>query len=148
MAGKEGAKPKKSKGKGEANVLASLPSTRPNRLGRHAAKRPAAAAPKPPAKPRPKAKAKAKAKKPAPVVAAPVAKAAPARPKPVRPATANLDAPARKSAAKRDPVREESTPSGTELVTTVVQAAGELASVGLSIGGQIVKRAVERLPKP
>jgi hypothetical protein len=143
MAGEEGAKPTKRKGKGEANVLASLPSTRPNRLGRHAAKRPAAAAPKPSAKPRAKAKAKA-AKKPAPVVA----KAAPARPKPVRPATAKLDGPARKSAAKREPVREESAPSGTELVTTVVQAAGELASVGLSIGGQIVKRAVERLPKP
>jgi hypothetical protein len=147
MAGEEGAKPTKRKGKGEANVLASLPSTRPNRLGRHAAKRPAAAAPKPSAKPRAKAKAKA-AKKPAPVVAASVAKAAPARPKPVRPATAKLDGPARKSAAKREPVREESAPSGTELVTTVVQAAGELASVGLSIGGQIVKRAVERLPKP
>jgi hypothetical protein len=38
--------------------------------------------------------------------------------------------------------------SGTELVTTTVQAAGALAQLGLSIGSQIVKRAVDRLPKP
>ncbi len=147
---------KKKKGKGEANVLGSLPTTRPNRLGRHAPKRaPSAAAAKPKpakaAKAKPKA-AKPKARRPAPVVAAanpaPVAKAAPARPKPVRSASAKLAAPARQADAKRAPAREEKPPSGTELVTTVVQAAGELATVGLSIGGQIVKRAIERLPKP
>ncbi len=137
---------KKKKGKGEANVLGSLPTTRPNRLGRHAPKRAASAAV---AKPAPAKAAKAKAKaKPKPAKPAPVVKAAPARPKPVRSASAKLAAPARQADAKRAPAREEKPPSGTELVTTVVQAAGELATVGLSIGGQIVKRAIDRLPKP
>jgi hypothetical protein len=44
--------------------------------------------------------------------------------------------------------REHGRPSGVEIVTTAVQAAGELTQIGLTIGGQIVKRAVERLPKP
>jgi len=49
----------------------------------------------------------------------------------------------------RGPATEpEKQQSGTELVTTVVQAAGELAQVGLSIGGQVLKRAVDRLPRP
>jgi hypothetical protein len=39
-------------------------------------------------------------------------------------------------------------PSGTELITTVVQAAGELARIGLTLGTQIVKRAASRLPLP
>ena len=43
---------------------------------------------------------------------------------------------------------EHRRPGGVELVTTAVQAAGELAQIGLSIGGQILKRAVKRLPKP
>ena len=46
------------------------------------------------------------------------------------------------------PSPEHGRPSGVELVTTAVQAAGELAQVGLAIGGQILKRAVDRLPKP
>jgi hypothetical protein len=33
-------------------------------------------------------------------------------------------------------------------VTTVVQAAGELAQIGLTVGGQVLKRAVSRLPRP
>jgi hypothetical protein len=43
---------------------------------------------------------------------------------------------------------EHGRPSGVELVTTAVQAAGELTQIGLTIGGQIVKRAVDRLPRP
>ena len=39
-------------------------------------------------------------------------------------------------------------PSGTELVTTAVQAAGELAQIGLKLSGRALKRAVDRLPKP
>jgi hypothetical protein len=155
---------KKKKGKGEANVLASLPSTRPNRLGRHnrggaattekaaagtraqpTAAKAASAATKAKATKAKPAKAKPKAK-PAPV--ATIAEAVPNRPKPVRPASANLKEPAEKSADKRAPAPAEKPPTGTDLVSTVVQAAGELASVGLSIGGQIVKRAVDRLPKP
>ena len=43
---------------------------------------------------------------------------------------------------------ETGRPSGVELVTTAVQAAGELTQIGLTIGGRIVKRAVDKLPKP
>jgi hypothetical protein len=39
-------------------------------------------------------------------------------------------------------------PSGTELVTTAIQAAGELAQIGLKVGGQGLKRTVGKLPKP
>jgi hypothetical protein len=53
------------------------------------------------------------------------------------------------SSAERDlPSPEHGRPSGVELVTTAVQAAGELTQIGLTIGGQIVKRAVDRLPRP
>ena len=52
--------------------------------------------------------------------------------------------------AERERAREldEQQPGGQELVSTVVQAAGELASIGLTVGGQLIKRAVQRLPKP
>jgi len=43
---------------------------------------------------------------------------------------------------------ESGRPSAVELITTAVQAAGELTQVGLTIGGRLVKRAVDRLPKP
>jgi hypothetical protein len=39
-------------------------------------------------------------------------------------------------------------PKGAELVTTAVQATGELAKIGLTLGRQAVKRAAKRLPKP
>jgi hypothetical protein len=34
------------------------------------------------------------------------------------------------------------------LVGTAVQAAGELAQIGLTVGGQVVRGALSRLPKP
>jgi chemotaxis protein histidine kinase CheA len=51
------------------------------------------------------------------------------------------------SAGTKRPPQEQSR-TGADLVTTAVQAAGELAQVGITLGGQIVKRAVERIPKP
>jgi hypothetical protein len=33
-------------------------------------------------------------------------------------------------------------------VTTAIQATGELARIGLTVGGQVLKRAVDRLPRP
>jgi hypothetical protein len=33
-------------------------------------------------------------------------------------------------------------------VTTAIQAAGELAQIGLAVGGRVLKRTVEKLPKP
>src|SRR5437868_317665 len=35
-----------------------------------------------------------------------------------------------------------------DLLGTAVQAAGELASIGLAFGGQAVKQALSRLPRP
>jgi len=43
---------------------------------------------------------------------------------------------------------ERGRPSGVELVTTAVQAAGELTQIGLTVGGRLLKRAIDRLPKP
>jgi hypothetical protein len=154
-------KPKAKARRDDSGVLASLPSTRPQRIGgrRRGAAKPAAAkatAKRKPAAAKPKAKrssgaarsggarsatGKAKAK------AVPITTAAAKKPKPVRSGASGLAEPAQKSATKRAPASRKP-PSGTELVTTVVQAAGELAQVGLSIGGQVLKRAVERLPKP
>jgi hypothetical protein len=37
-------------------------------------------------------------------------------------------------------------PSGTALVTTAVQAVGEIAQIGLTVGGQALRRAARRLP--
>jgi hypothetical protein len=52
------------------------------------------------------------------------------------------------SDARKQPAPEHGRPSGVELVTTAVKAAGELAQVGLTIGGRIIKRAVGKLPTP
>jgi hypothetical protein len=39
-------------------------------------------------------------------------------------------------------------PHGADLLTTAVQAAGELAQIGLAAGGRALKSALERLPRP
>jgi hypothetical protein len=36
-------------------------------------------------------------------------------------------------------------PKGTVLVTTAVRATGELAQIGFVVGGQVVKRTLDRL---
>jgi len=43
---------------------------------------------------------------------------------------------------------ESGRPSGAELAATAVKAAGEVAQLGLTISGQVLKRVVDRLPKP
>ncbi len=145
---------KKGKPKAGEGVLASLPATRPNRMATRR-RDTAEAAPKPTATAvaaKTKAKSKPAPRKPRAVKAAPkptpIATGAPVRPKPVRSASKPLAGAQEKAATKRAPASPREQPSGTELVSTVVQAAGELAQVGLSIGGQVLKRAVERLPKP
>jgi hypothetical protein len=119
---------KKPKKPADASVLGSLPSSRPARLGgdrragapRTRATKPPATATKPPA-----AKPKATAKpKPAPTSAPPAGWQVPSEPD----------------------ERRDGGPA--ELVTTAVQAAGELAQIGLTVGGQILKRAAGRLPRP
>ena len=38
--------------------------------------------------------------------------------------------------------------SGSELAATAAKAAGEVAQLGLAIGGKLLKRASERISKP
>jgi hypothetical protein len=67
-----------------------------------------------------------------------------ARPRPV-----SEGAPGIGAAGYRDQSSHESArPSGVELATTVFKAAGEVAHLGLAIGGHVLKRAVGRLPRP
>ena len=55
--------------------------------------------------------------------------------------------PAGTPAGPRAP-RRALAPTGTELVGTAVQAAAELAEMGLSISARAIRRAVPRLPRP
>jgi hypothetical protein len=125
MADKGAKKKKRSKTAAQPSVLGSLSGQRPQRLGGRREAPAAAARPKAvPAARRPSATAAAK---PRP---APQKRARPTPPSPP------------------PPRRHVSPPRGTELVTTAIQAAGELAQIGLTVGGQVIKRAVDRLPKP
>ena len=121
--------------------MANLPSTRPNRLGRRGREQaPATATRKPAAKPKPKAS------KPQ-LQAVPK----PKKPRPVRAATPALTETAATANENREPAEERAearSQSGKDLATTVVQAAGELAQIGVAVTGQLLKRAVDKLPKP
>jgi hypothetical protein len=125
------------------SVLASLSATRPQRFGRARRDVPVATVqargPRP-AKPKP---ARAKA-------------AAPRRAKPLRakPAAAHKPAavtagcpPLERPKSAPPPPRPIGHPTGAALVTTAIQATGELARIGLTVGGQVLKRAVDRLPR-
>src|SRR4051794_20330277 len=130
----------------EESVLGSLPATRATRLGAEREEKPAAKA-KPKAKAAPKARAKpatraAAAKQKA---AAPEPSAKAHKPRPVRAGAPSLAEPAKRARASEPPT---SPPSGTELVTTAIKAAGELAQIGFAVGGQVLRRTVDRLRKP
>jgi hypothetical protein len=118
---------------GDREVLSSLPRTRPERRSAKrgaASAKVAAAAPKPAkpkAKPRPKAKPAARSK-PAPKAAVP-----------------------RQVPPSGYAVPKTSSPvgsGGTELVGTAIQAVGELANLGVSLGARALRDALERLPRP
>ena len=154
MSDKDKAKPTKS-------VMGNLPSTRPTRMARRRDGEPVSGNGETEAKPRPKAAAKT-AKKPTratpKAVGKPAAKAAPKakagatkaasgpKPRAVRSGSPSLDAAKKKPRARRVPAPEP--PKGAELVTTAVQATGELAKIGLTLGSQAIKRAARRIPKP
>ena len=137
-----------SGGDGERDVFGSLPNARPQR---RSAKRDRAGGTAKAAVPAP-AKAKATAAKPK--SAKPTAvKPAAAKPKPRTTAKANPGAAA--PASKIPPAGyatprpdDDGVPRGADLVTTAVQAAGELAHIGLAAGGRALKSALERLPRP
>jgi hypothetical protein len=56
--------------------------------------------------------------------------------------------PLRVSRTAEPPPKSIGVPKGTELVTTTIRAAGELAHVGLVVGGQVLKRTLDRIPRP
>jgi hypothetical protein len=56
--------------------------------------------------------------------------------------------PLKRADASEPPPRRLDPPRGTELVTTAIRAGGELTRIGLSVGGRILKRTVDRLPHP
>jgi hypothetical protein len=128
MAEKSAKKKPKKAAKTEDGVLGTLSATRPTRLGgeRRTAERRATAT---------KSAAKTSAPKQAEAKAAKLRKPAPAPP-------AGWKAP------DENGRRESGPPRGTEIVTTAVQAAGELAQIGVTLGGQLLKRAAGRIPRP
>jgi outer membrane biosynthesis protein TonB len=146
---------KSGKSASDTGVLGNLRTTRPSRIGglRRAEETttpPATATEPPAAKP-------AKAPKPKPAKAAKPKPAKAAKPKPAKaakPGKATVKptkrvAPAPKPAPERIPPPESGgRPSGTEIVTTAVQAAGELAQIGATVGGQLLRRAARRIPRP
>ena len=137
------------------SVMGNLPSTRPARIGGRRESRNGATAK---AQPKPRPKATAATAKPKPAAAAKPKPATPSTPKPAaatttptKPRAVRSGSPGLKAAKDKPAARRPAPatpPKGTELVTTAVQAAGELAQIGFTLGGQVVKRAVKRLPRP
>jgi hypothetical protein len=133
-----------SNGSEGKDVLSSLPRSRPQR---RSAKRdgvkPKASAP---AKPKPSSAA-AKAQRPTPN--AQRSKPQTAKPKPkvagaTRPSAATRRA--REESVKPPPVAPA--PPDRDVVGTALEAAGELARIGLTLGTQIVREATRRIPRP
>jgi hypothetical protein len=140
----------KDKSKPSKSVMGNLPSTRPTRMARRrdgeaTAEAPVRAKPKPKTAAKPKAAAKPKTAPTPKTAARPKAEATTSKPRAVRSGSPSLDAATKPHAKRREPAPP---PKGTELVTTAVQATGELAKIGLTLGGQALKRAARRLPKP
>jgi hypothetical protein len=167
MADKVDKPKKKAKSKkDEKGVLAALPSTRPERIGtRRAAPAPktttATAASQAAARPSatrtaaakrsttPKTSTAPKVSAAPKAATAPKAAAAPKPPTAARPRPVREGAPGIGTAGSRDqPSPESGRPSGTELATTAVRAVGEVAQLGITIGGHVLKRVADRLPKP
>jgi hypothetical protein len=117
---------------GDRDVFSGLPNARAQRRSakRDAAKR---AAPK---------KAPSRARAAASTKPAPAASGKP-RPK----AAAKPKAPPVPPAGYATPT-DDDRPHGTDLVGTAVQAAGELAQIGIVFGGRALKSAIQRLPRP
>jgi hypothetical protein len=155
-----------SGGDGDRDVFGSLPNTRPQR--RSARREPtgakatptasratssgAAAKAKPAARTKPAARASAATQANSATSAKPAAKAAP--PRTTASKSAAQAAPPRASASEIPPAGyatprgDDGPPHGAELVATAVQAAGELAQIGLAVGGRALKSALGRLPRP
>ena len=163
---------KSTKAGAQPGVLGSLRSTRPTRIGgerRASARARTSATTALAEQARAKAEPTKAAKAPQVEEAKAKAKAAKAaKPKPAKPAQAEThEAPevrpvkrvVPKTGARSKPAPERvlppepdgrlsGPPRGTEIVTTAVQAAGELAQIGVTVGGQLLRRAARRIPRP
>lgn len=135
------------------DVLSSLPSTRPQR---RSPKRDGAKRPKPPAKTASatsgraanRGAAKAGAANAAGPKAGASAKSRPQATAPRRQGTgprSTVAAQGYQSVSETKPVEP---PTGAEILASAVQAAGDAARFGLTIGERLVRAAASRLPKP
>jgi hypothetical protein len=120
---------------GDRDVFSGLPNARPQR---RSAKRD---------RPGKQAKGASKPKK-APPQARAAASTKPAAAASAKPRTAAKEnAPPVPPAGYATPT-DDDRPRGTDLVGTAVQAAGELAQIGIAAGGRALKSALQRLPRP
>ena len=108
--------------------MSALPRTRPHRRsGKRAARPGEPPKAKPPAAKRPQPARETRARSPGERLRQPPQPAGtPAPPRPRKPVPA----------------------SGVEILSTAVQAAAELAEIGLSLSARALRNAVSRLPKP
>ena len=138
---KRKAKPKRE----PQSVLGTLPASRPERLGRPRQRADSSRAPEaaPDAADAParvkRAPAAANGRKPRAATGAESA-----GPQAVRPASPPL----RAAHPCEPPPKPIGAPTGTELVTTTIRAAGELAQISLTVGGKVLKRTLDRIPRP
>jgi hypothetical protein len=132
----------------DGDVFSGLPHARPQR---RSAKRdrPGKGAKAARAEPPAEAKGTRRAAKQAPpqTRAAASTKPAAAGGKRARAKAAAPKAPPVPPAGYATPV-DDDRPHGADLVGTAVQAAGELAQIGIAFGGRALKSAIQRLPRP
>jgi hypothetical protein len=138
----------------EREVLTSLPRSRPVRRSAKRGDRPAvqgvSGAPAKPVAPRKPRTAKPAGKSAG--AAKPTPRTAP-RPAPTAEAARPRDTPRRKVpaagyAAPDSRAGDPPASAGAELVSTTIQAAAELAQIGLTVGRQTLRSMLDRLPKP
>jgi hypothetical protein len=139
-------------------VLGSLPRTRPHRRSDKRAARPtaadpataapaaehpiaAAAAEQPPANPSP-----AKARTPKPKQKPRLRQ--PAQPSGTPAGKARRGKPPARDTTKPQPVAAQRGNNRSEVLGTAVQAAAELAELGLAVSARAIRGAIQRLPRP
>lgn len=145
-------------------VLGALPRTRPHRRSAKRPERPGETAPKPAATTR----STGSAGKQTPSAATTQPSRGSSKPRATAgsrsgPRVVSGSRPATRTKTKADRLRQPpqprgipsqprrpvpSTPQPPEILGTVVQAAAELTEIGLSLGAQVLRRAVARLPRP
>jgi hypothetical protein len=122
-----------------AKTARATPGAGPRATAKRAATKPAVP-PRAAAKPTPRAGAKDSPR----ATAGPTPSAERARPRD----TPRRKVPAAGYAAADGRAGEPSTSAGAELVRTTIQAAAELAQIGLTVGRQTLQSMLDRLPRP